>query len=251
MKSTEEQVEPVRASQVKISKLVLSLDYHFSMSTSNMFVTLPWKKHGDTHEFLSTGHFALQAFCSRKVFYIYITKDIQIWTQCNMFKELAATFRSLKVNVDDCALGVIPKNGLLFSYRFLIVSWDAFRTDEKTFLICVENRLSEFEQRGNKGEKSGTNWNSSILQELSERVRDAVWRSSCRFHELLYYLHKIYGTLSHSAKVRCSRDIIVAHLSNSNLDRTPIRELLLLVRISRLFFSLWVRKCFFLTHGQQ
>ena len=97
-------------------------------------------------------HTLLNKLSARRKFYtVSMENNEKMLTYLNRVKQLAATLKSMNVDIDDQEMAMAALNGLPSSYEGLIIALDALGNDTKTFNFdLVKSRLLQEEQRANE-----------------------------------------------------------------------------------------------------
>ena len=94
-------------------------------------------------------HTLLKQLSARRKFYtVTMESGEKMLTYLNRVKQLAATLKSMSVEIDDKEMAMAALNGLPASYESPTVALDAFGDDEKCFTVeLVKTRRLQEEQR--------------------------------------------------------------------------------------------------------
>ena len=114
-------------------------------------------------------HTLLNKLTARRKFYtVSMEHGEKVLTYLNRVKQLAATLKSMGVEIDDQELAMAALNGLPSAYESLIVALDAVGNDEKSFTFeLVKSRLLQEEQRAMERETTDNGSKSSALVGVS------------------------------------------------------------------------------------
>ncbi len=117
-------------------------------------------------------HTLLNKLSARRKFYtVTMEKGEKMLTYLNRVKQLAATLKSMKVDIDDKEIAMAALNGLPSTYEGLIVALDALGNDDKSFTFdLVKSRLLQEEQRATEREKIVPSTRPSALVGVSGRT---------------------------------------------------------------------------------
>ena len=114
-------------------------------------------------------HTLLNKLSTRRRFYtVTMSNDEKVLTNPNRVKQLAATLKSMGVEIDDQEIAMAALNGLPSTYESLLVALDALGNEERVFTFdLVKSRLFQEEQRRTERESSTLDSNSSALVVVS------------------------------------------------------------------------------------
>ena len=158
-----------------------------------------WKAITDVFE----RHTLLNKLSARRKFYtVTMEKGEKILTYLNRVKHLAATLKSMKVEIDDKELAMAALNGLPSSYESLIVALDALGNDDDTFTFdLVKSRLLQEEQRANERETIVPHPKPSALVGVS------TGKSNGGHRKYANYRCSICNNFGHTEKVCWGKDV--------------------------------------------
>lgn len=168
-------------------------------------------------------HTLLNKLSARRKFYtVTMQNGEKMLTYLNRVKQLAATLKSMNVEIDDQELAMAALNGLPSTYESLIVALDALGNDDMSFIFdFVKSRLLQEEQRANEREKSMSNFKSSALVGVSGKARDGCQGLSRTPHKYSHHCCENCGNIGHSAKVCWGKNINGERPSNAFTTHKP------------------------------
>ncbi len=157
-----------------------------------------WKAITDVFE----RHTLLNELYARRKFYtVTMENGEKILTYLNRVRHLAATLKSMDVDIDDKEIAMAALNGLPPTYEGLIVALDAPGNDDKAFSFdLVKSRLLQEEQRANEREKIVPSSKPSALVGVSGKSNNGTKKYT-------NYRCTICGNLGHTDKVCWGKDI--------------------------------------------
>jgi len=114
-------------------------------------------------------HTLLNKLSARRKFYtVTMECNEKMLTYLNRVRQLAASLKSMGVDIEDQEMAMAALNGLPASYESLIVALDAVGNDEKSFSFdIVKSRLLQEEQRALERDSSGGDSKPSALDGVS------------------------------------------------------------------------------------
>ena len=163
-------------------------------------------------------HTLLNKLSARRKFYtVSMENNEKMLTYLNRVKQLAATLKSMNVDIDDQEMAMATLNGLPSSCEGLIIALDALGNDTKTFNFdLVKSRLLQEEQRANERATSIPDHKSSAL----------VSESNCRPnnpgkpHKYSNHRCENCGNIGHSASRCWGKDVNGKRPQNPHPDNT-------------------------------
>ena len=162
-----------------------------------------WKAITDVFE----RHTLLNKLSARRKFYtVTMENGEKVLTYLNRVRQLAATLKSMDVDIDDKEMAMAALNGLPSTYEGLIVALDALGNDDKTFSFeMVKSRLLQEEQRANEREKIVPSSKPSALVGVSGKSNGGNKITSNKRYA--NYRCTGCGNLGHTEKVCWGKDI--------------------------------------------
>lgn len=138
-------------------------------------------------------------------------------------KQLAATLKSMDVDIDDEELAMAALNGLPSSYESLIFALDALGTDEKAFTFdLVKSRLLQEEQRANERQLVSHEPKQSALVGVSGKGNSG-FRGDFNPKQHSYVNHRCEncGNIGHSKADCWGKDVNGRRPPNPNPEDKP------------------------------
>ena len=156
-------------------------------------------------------HTLLNKLSARRKFYtVTMQTGEKVLTYLNRVKQLAATLKSMNVEIDDQEIAMAALNGLPSSYESLIIALDALGNDEKVFTFdLVKSRLLQEEQRASERTYSPVNAKSSALVGIrGEDDRNPNGSSSTkRINKYANHRCENCGNLGHTVEKCWGKDV--------------------------------------------
>ena len=144
----------------------------------------------------------------RKFYTVTMENGEKMLTYLNRVKQLAATLKSMSVEIDDQELAMAALNGLPASYESLIVALDALGNDKTVFTFdLVKSRLLQEEQRATEREMSESIIKPSALVGVSEENHEKIGTNGKHPHRYSKHRCETCGNIGHSASVCWGKDV--------------------------------------------
>lgn len=161
-------------------------------------------------------HTLLKKLSARRKFYtVTMENGEKILTYLNRVKQLAATLKSMDVEIDNEELAMAALNWRPPMYENLIVALDALGNDDMSFTFdLVKSGLLQEEQRASEREKSMSDFKSSALVGVSEKACDRFRDNSKVPHKYSNHRCENCGSIGHSVKVCRAKDVYGKRPSN-------------------------------------
>ena len=144
-------------------------------------------------------HTLLNKLSARRKFYtVTMEHGEKMLTYLNRVNLLAATLKSMGVDIDNKELAMAALNGLPSTYESLIVALDALGNEEKSFTFeLVKSRLLQEEQRAQDRMENTTVPKTSALVGVNNQNNNQGFQK--RQHKYSNHRCENCGTIGHSA----------------------------------------------------